>query len=313
MNKNNPYFVFVNKPVGMSSADVVRYFKLNLPKPVNKIGHIGTLDPFAEGLLIIGVNGAQKANDFIHEGGAKTYLAHGLFGVSTTTGDHTGEVVHVNNLEEVSSDLKKISEKDLTNFFRREFLGEYFQKPHKVSAVKVNGKRLYTYEREGIEVEVKASRREIFEIEVLEFNFPQIIFRAKVSSGTYIRVLFEEMAQKFNLAGHLTKLVRETVGEVQLESALSKNDWPIKGEHFNPAHYISITKVLNYPRLHFGAHHCKLFSNGVRLRTEQVFGAENLSQAQEGQRFWACDENGELIGLFEVKNRQTCHLFNFSK
>lgn len=295
----------------MNSTDVVRYFKYNLPRPIIKIGHIGTLDPFAEGLLMIGVNGAQKANDFIHENGAKTYLAHGVFGISTTTGDHTGEVVGTNDLSAVAVDFKNINLKEFNQKLKNEFVGEYFQKPHKVSAVKVKGKRLYDYEREGIAVEIKPVRREIYDLEIVEFDFPRIIFRAKVSSGTYIRVLFEEMAAKYHLFGHLTKLVREGVGEIGLECALTKEEWPIKGEPFDSNKLVPITQVLKFPKILLSDHHRTLFRNGVRLRVEQIFAPEAVNDSLEGQRFWLYDGSEELLGLIEIQKSESVHLYNF--
>lgn len=313
MNNLKPYFVFVNKPVGMSSTDVVRYFKYNLPRPVHKIGHIGTLDPFAEGLLMIGVNGAQKANDLIHDNGAKTYVAYGILGVGTTTGDHTGEITRTDDLNMADLELRNCTLELLTKKFQSEFIGEYFQKPHRVSAVKVNGKRLYEYEREGVEVEVKPVRREIFDLEILEFDFPRIVFRAKVSSGTYIRVLFEEMAEKFKLSGHLTRLVREKVGEVDLGRALDRDKWPQKDHAFDDSIVVALPDVIRYPFVTLNDHFAKLFKNGVRLRVLQIFSPSQEEMPKEGQRFWVYNAAGDLLGLLEIHNEEIIHLFNFSK
>lgn len=313
MNNSKPYFVLVNKPVGMSSTDVVRYFKYNLPRPVHKIGHIGTLDPFAEGLLMIGVNGAQKANDLIHDNGPKTYVAYGVFGVGTTTGDHTGEITRTDDANAEDFMLKNFSAESLTKKFQSEFLGEYFQKPHRVSAARVNGKRLYEYEREGIEIEIKPVRREIFELEVLEFDYPRIVFRAKVSSGTYIRVLFEEMADKFKLSGHLTRLVREKVGEIGLDCALERDQWPQKDQVFDESNRVMLPEVIKYPSLVLDDHFAKLFKNGVRLRVLQIFPLAQSEIPKEGQRFWTYNAAGDLLGLLEIHKEEIIHLFNFSK
>lgn len=306
-----PYFVFVYKPKGMSSTDVVRYFKHNLPKPVDKIGHIGTLDPFAEGLLMIGVNGAQKANDLIHEHAPKVYLAEGKFGSKTTSGDHTGEIVATNDFLASTPDFSTLSKDDLADQLKRLFLGEYFQKPHKVSAVKINGKRLYQYQREGIDVEVKAVKRFIFDIEVVEFNFPNILFRVKVSSGTYVRVLFEDIANSFGCFGHLTGLVREAIGDFTLKNAIYKDSWPIKNT--SEINFLSyrLPEVLKFPRAQFDEHHARLYKNGVRLRVEQVFTNDQPPCPIEGQRFWAYSTDEALLGLFEIKENEIVHLFNF--
>lgn len=309
MSKSSPYFVLVNKPVGMGSTDVVRHFKIHLPKPMDKIGHIGTLDPFAEGLLIIGVNGAQKANDLIHENCPKTYLATGVLGIKTSTGDHTGEVLIEDSIDHSRFNW---SLTELNSIFREKFLGEYLQRPHKVSAVRVKGKRLYEYEREGLEVEILPVKRFIFELDILEIDFPRIVFRAKVSSGTYIRVLFEEMAKCLNLHGHLAQLVREKIGAVDLSRAITKEKWPLNKEWLNNvSHQTTVDSVLPFSKVVLSEKHCALFMNGVRLRKEQIFSADQVQLLGDGECFWATNASGQLLGLFTLKDLEIRHLILF--
>lgn len=315
--KNNlvPYFIPVNKPVGLGSTEVVRYFKSHLPKPIDKIGHIGTLDPFADGLLILGINGAQRTNEIIHDDFTKTYVAKGIFGIKTSTGDHTGEV-------EIQDDLSQIeftkTKEELNQQFQNQFVGDYLQKPHKVSAAKVNGHRLYDLHRKGIEVEIQPVARKIFSLEVLELNFPEILFRVEVSSGTYVRVLFEDMAKTLGLHGHLKTLTREKIGSFELSKALTRESWPSKGEGLADEYKVGLDQVLDYPVIALDEKTAKMIQSGVRLRNEQVF--VNYPQYMSGnklraefvqKKFWSKTLDGELIGLFECESDVVKIVFNF--
>jgi len=316
--KNNliPYFIPVNKPVGLGSTEVVRYFKSHLPKPIDKIGHIGTLDPFADGLLILGINGAQKTNDIIHDDFSKTYLARGVFGKKMSTGDHTGEV-------EVEDDLASFDfswdKNALENKFEQLFVGTYLQKPHKVSAIKVNGQRLYDLHRKGIEVEIQPVERHIYSLKIVELNFPEILFRVEVSSGTYVRVLFEDMANSIGLHGYLDALTREKIGNFELGSAILQENWPAKGADLPSNFKVNMDQVLTYPVVVLGEKMAKMIQSGVRLRNEQVFSNERqyldssnkIKSEFVKKKFWSKNESGELIGLFECEEELIRIVFNF--
>lgn len=315
--KNNliPYFIPVNKPVGLGSTEVVRYFKAHLPKPIDKIGHIGTLDPFADGLLILGINGAQRTNEIIHDDFSKTYLARGVFGKKMSTGDHTGVVELEDNLKGFQFSWDKLS---LEEKFKELFLGDYWQKPHKVSAAKINGQRLYDLHRKGIEVEIQPVLRKIYSLEILELNFPEILFRVEVSSGTYIRVLFEDMAKFLGLHGYLATLTREKIGSFELKNAIAQESWPKKGEDLAGLYKVSLDQVLDYPVIVLNEKLAKMIQSGVRLRNEQVFvdyphylDAKKIRPEFLNKKFWSKSESGELIGLFECESDLIRIIFNF--
>jgi tRNA pseudouridine55 synthase len=209
----DPFILAVYKPVTLTSAQVVGKVKRLLGKSVKKIGHFGTLDPFAEGLLLIGANGGMRLMNYVHDLCPKTYLACGLLGVKTDTGDLEGkEVARVEGAGSISIEALKLSAVGL--------VGEYWQAPPAFSAAKFEGKALYSYARQGIHIEKPAVQRFIHELEVLEKKENQVSVVAQVSSGTYIRVLFEDLAAKVNSLGHLIKLKRTFIGPASAEWAV---------------------------------------------------------------------------------------------
>ena len=200
----------VNKPVGITSYDVVRRVKRFLD--FKKIGHGGTLDPFADGVLLILIGrGATKQMDELLKMG-KTYRAVLQMGEKTDTADTEGEIIAKANIPAIDDDiLDKI---------REEFIGEYLQTPPQYSAKKVNGKPAYKYARKGIKVELKAKKVNIYELTIEKINDNQLEFVVTCSSGTYVRVLGEEIAEKLGTVGHLVKLTRESIGQYNLENAV---------------------------------------------------------------------------------------------
>lgn len=201
----------VNKPVGISSYDVIRKVKHLLH--YKKVGHAGTLDPFAQGVLIvlIGRGATKQMDDFLKK--SKCYRAVLKLGEKTDTGDKDGEIISRSKVPELSFDkVKKNGES---------FLGEYLQTPPQYSAKKVNGKPAYKYARKGIKVALTPKKVFINEIKIEAISHHELIFSVDCSSGTYIRVLGEELAEKLGTVGHLTQLTRLSVGEYHLENAAS--------------------------------------------------------------------------------------------
>ena len=200
--------LFINKEIGLTSRQEVN----NVSRKLNekKAGHIGTLDPFADGLLIVLLGSSTKISPFL-EVMDKKYLATLKLGAKTNTGDLTGEIIETKPIPELTKN--KISE------VLNSFLGEQIQVPPMFSALKVNGKELYKYAREGKEIERKERKINIFEINLLSFEKDEITFVVKVSKGTYIRTLGEDIALKLNTVGHLTKLTRLEVGPYSLKDA----------------------------------------------------------------------------------------------
>lgn len=199
----------VNKPIGISSYDVVRKVKKVLH--FKKVGHAGTLDPFADGVLIIliGRGATKKMNEILAK--TKTYKAVLKLGEKTNTGDNEGVVINTCEIPEFTPE--KIDE------VKNKFIGEYLQTPPQYSAKKVNGKPAYKYARKGIEVELKPKKVTINALEINNISNDELIFTVNCSSGTYIRVLGEELAEQLGTVGHLVKLTRESIGEYNLGNA----------------------------------------------------------------------------------------------
>ena len=200
--------LLINKEIGLTSRQEVNNISHKLGE--RKAGHIGTLDPFADGLLVVLLGTATKISPFL-EVMDKTYLATLKLGVKTNTGDLTGEVIE-------NKKIPKLTKDKISGIFQG-FLGKSSQIPPIFSAIKVNGKELYKYARKGIEIERKPREITIYKLDLVSFEKDEITFLAKVSKGTYIRTLGEDIAEKLGTVGHLTKLTRTEVGPYSLKDA----------------------------------------------------------------------------------------------
>jgi len=200
----------VNKPKGITSYDVIRKLKKILK--MKKIGHTGTLDPLAQGVLVICLGKATKLASEI-EAKTKRYKATMELGYSTRSYDTDGEIV--NRVEEVSVQKSEIET------VISEFKGEQEQIPPMFSAIKVNGKKLYELARQNIEIERKPRKINIYEIELLEFNEKKVVINTKVSKGTYIRTLVDDIGKNLGTYATMTDLIREEVGEYNIKESFS--------------------------------------------------------------------------------------------
>ena len=205
--------LLINKEIGLTSRQEVNNISHKLGE--KKAGHIGTLDPFADGLLIVLLGSSTKISPFL-EVMDKTYLATLKLGSKTSTGDLTGEVVE-------TKEIPELTKKEISNVLQG-FLGKSTQIPPIFSALKVNGQPMYKYARKGIEIERKPREIEIFKIYLVNFEKDEIIFFVKVSKGTYIRTLGEDIAEKLGTVGHLTKLTRTEIGPYSLMNAKKSNE-----------------------------------------------------------------------------------------
>lgn len=218
---SNGDVILIDKPAGISSFGVVarvrRYLSQKAGKKI-KVGHTGTLDPFATGLLILLSSKATKlSNQFLKLD--KWYEATLCLGKTSTTGDPEGVITEVNVDRQPSySDIEKILP---------DFLGNIKQTVPIFSAVKINGKRAYQLARQGQKVEMPTREIEIYELEVLSYHFPELIIRTHVSSGTYIRTLGEDLGQALGVGAYLTALRRTKVGNFDLNNAKKLTDFDI--------------------------------------------------------------------------------------
>ncbi len=205
--------LLINKKVGLTSRDEVN--RVSKALKIKKCGHIGTLDPFASGLLIVLVNKATKISTFL-EGEDKTYVAKLKLGEATDSGDLAGNIIE-------TKPVPILSKEEITNILNS-FLGESEQLPPMFSALKYNGKHYYDYARKGETIERKTRKITIYEIRLLNYEDEYITFLAKVSKGTYIRTLAEDIAKKLNTVGHLVNLERTLIGEFSLKNAISDEE-----------------------------------------------------------------------------------------
>lgn len=220
--------LLVDKPAGVSSFGVVARVRRRLSEEAGyvevvgkdgvvrqkrkkvKVGHTGTLDPFATGLLILLVGkGTKRANEFLKLD--KEYIATLRLGANSTTGDPEGEITE--------HEICEIPNKEAVEKCVEKLVGENSQRVPAYSAVKINGQRAYKLAREGKQVEMPVRKVKIYKIEILSYEWPELKIRCKVSSGTYIRALAEDIGKALGTGAYLTELRRTQVGEYRVEGA----------------------------------------------------------------------------------------------
>ena len=236
--------ILINKEKGITSRDVVNMVSKRLN--TKKVGHTGTLDPLATGLLVLCVNKACKLVELLtnHD---KDYIAKVKLGIKTDTYDITGNIISENynyNLEE-----KKLV--SVLNSFN----GEYEQVVPIYSSVKVNGKKLYEYARNNQKVELPKHLVKISNIKLLEFNNDSFVFFVTVSSGTYIRSLINDIGNKLNIFMTMEELERTRVGDYLLENATNMDNFKI----------IPIIDAVNIKKVEVDDVLLKKVMNGVKI------------------------------------------------
>ena len=208
--------VIINKPKQQTSHDIVRKAKKILNE---KVGHTGTLDPNATGILPLLLGNATKISKYLINHN-KEYIAELKLGVKTDTADGEGKVIAEKqvNLEEIFENINESIQQILNSF-----VGKTLQKPPMYSAIKVNGKKLYEYARKNEKVEVKSRQIEIYKMELIKLDLKENIIKFKVrcSKGTYIRTLCEDIAEKLNTYGYMKELQRTEVGDFKIENAIT--------------------------------------------------------------------------------------------
>ena len=237
----------INKEKGCSSFDVIRTLKRKFSE--KKMGHTGTLDPFAEGLLIVCLGKATKAIPFL-EDDDKDYLAVLSLGKETDTLDLDGKIINEKEVGNISKD-------DVENSFKK-FLGEITQTPPKYSALKKNGIPLYEYARKNIDVEIPSRKVYISKLELKNYNDKEITFFASVSKGTYIRSLGYDIALALNTVGHLKSLTRTRIGTHFLDESKKIEDLTIND-------LLPIENFIKYPKVVADEKMVKDIKNGKQL------------------------------------------------
>lgn len=206
-------FLNVYKPAGITSHDVVA--RLRRVTKIKQIGHTGTLDPFAEGVLPVCIGKATRLIEYLED--EKAYIGTVQLGSSTTTYDTEGEGVKFSD---------KIVTKEEIETALEEFRGDIEQLPPIYSAIKVQGKKLYEYAREGKEVKIEPRGVNVSKLEIVDYKpeLRQLSLRIECSKGTYIRSIANDLGEKLGTYGHLSKLVRVQAGDFALNEAVKLDD-----------------------------------------------------------------------------------------
>ena len=207
--------ILIDKPINWTSFDVVNYIRKSLQHKFKikkiKVGHAGTLDPLATGLLIICI-GKQTKNISKYQDLAKTYTGKFKLGESTPSFDAETDVNEKFEYNHITiNNLKKLA---------NEFIGNSLQKPPIFSAIKKDGKRLYNYARENKEIEIDKREIQIYDFEILDFNSPYVEFKIDCSKGTYIRTIANDFGKRLNSGSYLYELRRTNIGEFSVLNAI---------------------------------------------------------------------------------------------
>ena len=262
------------KEKGFTSHDVVAKMRSILRQ--KKIGHSGTLDPDATGVLPVLLGNATVLSDMLTDK-SKEYEAVMLLGVSTDTQDITGKILEKKD----TSGLNK----DMVKEIIRSFLGEYMQLPPMYSALKVGGKKLVDLAREGKEVKREPRAVYIFDIDIMDISLPKVKFKAKVSKGTYIRTLCHDIGEKLSVGGCMESLMRTRVDRFYINDAITlkqveENRECIKKNILSVEEYFSFL-----PKINTSPEFDKYLHNGNKLKLDKK------------------PENSELYRLYDSKDR----------
>lgn len=277
--------IIVHKEKGFTSHDVVA--KLRGICGQKKIGHTGTLDPEATGVLPVCLGSGTKLCDMLTDKD-KEYVAELRLGIETDTQDMTGKVL-AEHAVEVSEE--QVREAVLS------FQGSYMQIPPMYSALKVNGKKLYELAREGKEVERQAREVQIEEIEILDMHLPTLQLRVVCSKGTYIRTLCADIGQKLGCGGAMESLVRTRVGEFSLKDALTLRQLQELRDQGRLSEAVSPVEsvFLSCPVLHVRGDLERLLDNGNALTVEQTAEKE---QYAPGRWVRVCRPDNRFAGIY---------------
>lgn len=264
----------VNKEKNLTSRDIVN----NLTKIFNikKIGHTGTLDPIATGVLVCLFGKYTKLVDLLTSLD-KEYIAEIKLGIKTDTGDITGSIIE--------NKKYNITKEEIIKVFK-EFPSKYKQIVPKYSAVKINGKKLYEYARNNIEIELPKREVSIFSLELIDYEKDIIKFKTHVSKGTYIRSLIEDICEKLGTIGTMNNLIRTKQGGFDIEDSFILDD--IKNGNFK---FQNIHEFLKYPSIEINDELIKIIKNGGRIK--------NIYNVQDKVIF---TYQGEDIAIYETNN-----------
>ena len=286
----------VYKEPGFTSFDVVAKLRGILHQ--KKIGHTGTLDPQAEGVLVVCLGKATKLCDILPDHD-KEYEATLLLGMTTDTEDTTGEIL---TKQEVTVSEDEVREAILS------FLGTYEQVPPMYSAIKVNGQKLYELARQGKVIERQPRPVTLYQLEIIQIDLPRVVVRIQCSRGTYIRSLCRDIGERLGCGGCMERLVRTKACGFQNHNSLklAEIEKLVQAEELES--YISSIDSMypEYPQIHMKKQGDKLVYNGNKFNRKMI---ESLKEGcrleqpnatgEEPDRFLTYDSMGTFIGIYE--------------
>ncbi|MCI1943923.1 tRNA pseudouridine(55) synthase TruB [Clostridium luticellarii] len=268
----------INKPKGITSFDVVR--KIKFFTKSRKVGHAGTLDPIASGVLPVCTGGATKFVDYIMKND-KVYLACMKLGVRTDTYDREGTVMETLDFN--------LGERDIENAVLS-FQGEIEQLPPMYSAIKVGGKRLYELARQGVEVERKKRKIIIYSIEIMDMKLPYVVFKVKCSKGTYIRSLCHDIGNELNCGAIMWDLKRVSTGNFHISDSIDLEN--LNAENIS-RYIVPVDDALEqYPQLVIEDAYMKNILNGIPIRNK-IF----LNNVLQDKLYRVYIDKNKFIGL----------------
>lgn len=281
--------VNVNKPVGVSSRDVVNRVQ-RVVRP-GKAGHAGTLDPIASGVLVVCVGPATRLIEYVQRM-PKRYLGTFLLGRKSVSEDIESELVELAQAP-VPTDAE-------IEAVLPQFTGVIEQIPPAFSALKVKGKRAYELARRGEQVELAPRQIEIYELRLVEYDYPRMVLDIRCGSGTYVRSLGRDIAQALNTAAVMSELERTAIGSFGVEDAveLATIDERVLQEQLRPA----VEAVADLPRVELNEDEQRQLRNGVFVANRFGIAAAEIA---------GCDGQGELVCLLAPRDEQLRPLRNF--
>lgn len=279
--------IIVNKEKDFTSHDVVAKLRGILKQ--KKIGHTGTLDPQAQGVLPVCLGNATKLCDVLTDK-KKEYVATLLLGVTTDTEDMTGTVLTQNEVTVTEEKVREVV---------ASFVGKSMQVPPMYSALKVNGKKLYELAREGKVVEREARPIEVYELEILSMDLPRVELRVFCSKGTYIRTLCADIGAKLGCGGSMESLLRTRVEDFYLKQAHTLSEIEeIRDKEALDTIVIPVDEVFGYlPKIHMKPEFAIMIENGNTCPVSTIVEDDLLPE--NGQRFLMYHSNGLFYGIYE--------------
>lgn len=280
----------IYKEKGFTSHDVVAIVRRTIH--MKKVGHTGTLDPDAEGVLPVCVGKATKLSDVIMDG-RKSYRAMLRLGITTTTEDASGEVLETKEVEYNEDRIREVV---------ASFIGKLEQVPPMYSAVKVNGKKLYELAREGKEIQRKSRTIEVYDIRIRQFLPPdRVEIDVDCSKGTYIRTLCADIGKRLGCGGHMAELLRTATGAFSLENAIKLDELKSLAEQEKAEEaLLTMEEALkDFPVVKVSEKSAKFLYNGGKI--QERFFTEKPASSQEGDIVVVYDHENNLVGLYEIK------------